>query len=227
MNLEPSKPTYLPGLIEYRAAAAKRRAGAFCEAPEYVLGTEVRPLTPATFSMLYAVRSPFVVGRRQPGEHDVRNFLWFHSRLYGHCGVRFVGLRKWIALRKFSWQLSPWWCRLFRLSAPVHRYVATMAIACAEIQGMVDDAFADSPPAAGRPSRPIATLEAYMIHEFSASYGWSQEKTRHTPLRQLIQLLRCIRSARGVEISDEGEDLVWANHLERLNMKTAEGANGR
>jgi hypothetical protein len=221
MKLEPSKPLNLPKLGQYRAEASRRRAIAFCDAPEYVLGTKVRPLTPATFTMLYAVRNAFVCGG-QIKEHDVRNFLWFHSRLYGHCDALGLRIRKWMALRKFSLQLSPWWCRLLGASAPVHRYVATMAMACTEIQMMIDDAFADSPPSSGRPAKQIATTEAYLIHEFASAYGWAPEKTRHTPIRRLLQLLRCIRSARGEEIIDDGEDRILAEHLLRRNIANLE-----
>src|SRR5688500_15113949 len=68
MQAQRSKDTlYLPALTEYRANCIRRRAEAFCDAPEYVLGTEVLPLTPATFSMLVATGSAFIMGG-QPAE---------------------------------------------------------------------------------------------------------------------------------------------------------------
>jgi hypothetical protein len=209
---------YLPELTEYRQQCTKRRAEAFCDAPEYVLGIEVRPLTPATFSMLVATDSAFLMGG-QPREHDVRNYLWFHSRLYAHCGVQDWRRRKTAALHQLTAQLSPAWRRRLGLPAPVGRFVSVLTKAIVQIRLLVDEAFADSPPKSGRPSKPIATTEAYFVHEFSLAYHWPPQKTSNTPLRQLIQLHRCIRSGRGEEISDDGEDRIWAAYLDVENAK--------
>jgi hypothetical protein len=103
----------------------------------------------------------------------------------------------------------------------VHRYNAALHLAGADIARLVDDAFADAPPRAGRPGKPLATTEAYFIHEFAAAYRWAPERTRHTPLRQLVQLHRCIRAARGEDISDSGEERIWAEYLRAKNAKLA------
>src|SRR5688572_20486436 len=91
---------YLPELTEYRAAQTKRRAEAFCDAPDYVLGIEVLPLTPATFSMLVATGNSFVCGGK-PTMEDAANYIWLHSRLYCHCGARDRDKQKRRALAKF------------------------------------------------------------------------------------------------------------------------------
>lgn len=181
----------------------------------------VKPLTPRTFSMLCAGRSPFAVGGKI-GERDVRNFLWYHSPWY--CDSRLWGHRliKWWVLRKLRRNLSPWWCRWLGLTPPVYRYVATLALITAEIDAIVEEAFADAPPKSARPSRAIACSEAYFIHEFTTGYGWTPERTSNTPIAQLMQLHRCLMAYRGEEVSDAGEDRIMAEHLLRKNIEAAE-----
>lgn len=221
MGIPLNSPLY-PKLLEYRRESAKRRAIAFCDAPEYVLGTEVLPLTPATFSMLVAMNSRFL-GASEPLEADARNYLWFHSRLYGHCGVPDWRKRKKRALRSFNWLLTRPWLRWVGLRVSVHDYCACLALVTGEIKTLIDDAFADAPATSGNAEKPLATLEAQLIVEFAKGLGWLPERTRHTPLRQLFQLHRCLRRARGEEIGDAGEDALHAEHI-RLRNKEAQNA---
>lgn len=109
------------------------------------------------------------------------------------------------------------------------RYVLQLTTAIADIQGIVEKAFADSPAASGRPGKPIATLEAYFVHEFAIAYRWMPERTSSAPLRELIQLHRCIRSSRGEEITDDAEEDVLADHLRQRNdalAPTRKATNG-
>ncbi len=203
---------HLPALLEYRAQQVHRRAVAFCDAPEYVLGTRVLPLTPRTFSMLYAVRSAFLFGGPQL-EQDIRTFVWFHSPLYCHAGGWFPRLRKRVALARLSLALNQPWRRALGLEWTVNHYLGGVAIAKSEVKQIIDDAFADAPAKSARSGKSIASLEGFFTHEFAVAYGWTPERTRNTPLRQLVQLHRCIRTARGEDVSDEGEAKILANHL--------------
>lgn len=202
----------LPALAEYRVAAAQRRAEAFCTAPLAVLGTPIHAPTPATFSALYAMRSPFVF-QRSADAGDVAAFLWLHSPDYCHTGTAGWLARKNRALRRYRFELAQPWRKWIGLKPDRARAVAVVALCIAEIERLMAEAFADAPAAAGRPAKPLATLEAFFIHEFAVAYGWAPERTRHTPLAQLMQLHRCIRSARGAEITDDGEDRLLAAHL--------------
>lgn len=204
----------LPQLGEYRAAQAQRRAEAFCDAPDYVLGIEVRPLTPATFSMLLATGNAFICGGR-PGELDVRNFIWLHSPLFCHIGNREFSARRKVALRKLDVALCEPWRRRLGLGATPKRYYTTLLRAMTEIRGLIESAFADAGSPSARPSKPLATTEAFFIHEFAVAYHWTPDRTRHTPLCQIIQIHRCIRAARGDEVSDDGEDNILADHLRK------------
>jgi hypothetical protein len=210
----------LPALLEYRNAAARRRAEAFCDVPRDVLGVSVRPVTPATFSALLAMRSPFV-GRGTADAGDVAAFLWLHHPDHCHTGIAGWQDRKRRALAPLSFELRQPWRKWVGMRPDAQRQIAAVAIASAEITRMVEDAFADAPAAAGRPQKPLATLEAFFTHEMAVAYGWAPERTRHTPLAQLMQLHRCIRSARGQEITDDGEDAIIAEHLRSRNEQLA------
>jgi hypothetical protein len=56
-----------------------------------------------------------------------------------------------------------------------------------------------------------------LINEFAAAYRWPAEQTSGTALRRLFQLHRCIRSARGDDMDDEGEDEIKARHYAKRN----------
>lgn len=210
----------LPALLEYRERAARRRAEAFCVAPHEILGSPVHAVTPATFSAMLAMRSPFV-GTGNADAGDVAAFLWLHHADYCHTGVAGWQGRKRRALARFSFELRQPWRKWVGLRPDIERQIAAVAIASADIQRMIADAFADAPAAAGRPAKPLATLEAFFIHEMAVAYGWAPERTRHTPLAQLMQLHRCIRSARGQEVTDDGEDAILADHLRQRNETLA------
>lgn len=221
---------HLPALLEYREATAKRRAEAFCDVPDYVLGTPVKPLTPATFSMLYALKSAFIFDTAKAGPVDVINFLWIHSPLHSHTGVRGWRSRKRKAIRSFVFELTQPWRKWLGLPLDPNRYNAVLNLAVADIRRICDEAFADSPARSGRPAKPIATLEAFLIHEFAAAYRWEPERTRHEPIKRLLQLHRCICAARGEETTDDGEDRIWAEHMDQkqaeFDAKERVSANG-
>jgi hypothetical protein len=218
MSDTPDQRLRLPQLGEYRAAQATRRAEAFCDAPEYVLGIEVRPLTPATFSMLLATGNAFITGGK-PGELDVRNYIWLHSPLFCHIGNKDFYARRKRALRKVDVALCEPWRRRLRLGATPGRYYPALLRAMTEIRALIESAFADAGSPSARPSKPLATLEAFFVHEFAVAYHWMPDRTRHMPLRQIIQMHRCIRAARGDEVSDEGEDNILAEHLNKRHAE--------
>lgn len=206
----------LPALLEYRARTAKRRAAAFCDVPDYVLDIPVQPLTPATFSMLFAAGNAFVTGA-SPQERDVREYLWFHSDLWVHGAAADWWQRKRRALAPLEFALWPRVRRWLGLKPDRNHVTALLALAIADIQELLENAFADAPAKSARPTKSVASLEGFFVHEFASAYGWPPERTRHTPLRQLMQLHRCIRAARGDELDDQGEAEILAAHLKARN----------
>jgi hypothetical protein len=212
--LEASAPLRLLALPAYRRHAVQRLAESFCDVPDDVLGIPVKPLTPATFTMLLATGSRFVVGKEAPAEGDVRNFIWFHSPLFAHAGQPFSKLRKWIALRRLQWKLTHPWRRWLGMRPSAHLYSLTLAHAIEEIEQLVEQAFAFMATGGGKADPvPLATLEASLVHRFASAYGWPAEQTRQTPLRQLFQLDRCILRSRGEDIKDQGYEAILEAHL--------------
>lgn len=208
-----SKPLVLPQLDAYRKATAKRRATAFCDAPEYVFGIEVKPLTPATWSMLCATGSRFVKGETAL-EGDVRNYLWFHSPRYGLKASKRVKRR---ALGRLTMAATQPWARWLGLKPSITRYCSVLATAVAEIETLIFEAFADAPQAKSNKGKPLATLESQLIVEFARELYWAPEQTRHTPLKQLFQHLRCIHASKGHEPEDAGEDAMLYAHMKARN----------
>lgn len=164
--------------------------------------------------MLLAIGSRFICGGR-PTEGDVRNYLWFHSPRYSHFGVAGWQRRKARALRPLENALANPWHRLVRRPLDRERYSVMMILAVSEIGSLVDEAFADCPADTGMPGAPIATMEAQLIHRFAMDYRWEPERTRHTPLKQLFQLTRCIRANNGEDVRDQGEIKILEAHLQR------------
>ena len=193
----------------HRSAVAARRARAFIDCPDRVLGLPVRPLTVATWTMLHATGSRFLLGGT-PMEGDVRNYLWFHSRLFplalllpAPCSL----LLKWLALLPFTAVI-----RLHPTS--VNHYCAVIARATDDIHGILAEAFAEAPAPGNRDgTAPAGCLEAQLLHLFVSEYGWTPSQVRALPLARLLQLAR--------QFSDPGDDpseqaIKWA-HLSRRN----------
>lgn len=221
-SLSQSRPLILPELTEYRRATSLRHATAFCDAPDYVTGIQVLPLTPRTWSMLYAINSRFVHGGLI-GEGDVRNFIWFHSPLYADLSVKGWQARKSKALRPLEWMLTTHPLRQWLVKPSPSRYAAVLKIATDDIRQIFNQAFGAAETGHGRPTKPIASMEAQLIHAFALAYRWEPEKTRNYPLRKLFQLLRCIRASNGGETRDTGEEEILERHLQR-RLATIEAA---
>ncbi len=190
-------------IAAYRKATIERRARAFIDCPDHVMGIEVLPITPRTWTMLTASGSRFMLGG-QPMEGDIRNYLWFHSRLFK--------VPRWVA--SASWLK---WFALLRFNVMLHRqkdvnwYCATVALAGSSIAGILDEAMADA--AKGGAGSPGPCLEAQLIHVCAKEYGWSPERTRETPLRYMFQYVRCMNP----DDDDSGEQRVRFAHLEKWN----------
>lgn len=212
---------YLPELFAIRARANIRRAAAFTDLPLRILGVPVRPITARTWSMLVAIDSPFARGGQVEGWH-VLDFLWIHSRFYRSTAAPGWRLAKAWALRPALWRLGRPWHRALGLGRDRDWTLAALALATAEIRDLVAETFADAPPRKRKDSAPpIATLEAFLVHEFAAEYGWAPERTAAMPLARLIQLHKCLRASRGEDPQDAEEAEVLARHIRGRNEKLA------
>lgn len=214
---------YLPALAEHRKRAAARRAAAFVAGQDNVCGVPCQPITPATFTALYALESRFVCGGEQAAEGDVRNYLWIHSQEFEPGGSRRVKRKRERALLPFLALTRKRWLVVFRVP-DIHTYCAAVALAINDIARLVAEAFADAPAASGLGTKPArATLEAQMIDLFAQAYHWTPERTRATPLRQLYQLIRLINHD---DNPDAEEAEIIAEHLRKLNTQPQPATNG-
>lgn len=180
---------YEAQIAEIRDAAAKRRAAAWAQVPETVLGLELNPITPAIYSLLVATENAYVFGR-VPQESDLRNFVWF-------CSPYFKPDSPILSLRWKPWQMY----KLNRtLGAFTKKRVRNKIVmerfykACRQIHEIIHNTFKDG-AGGGESGLPLAaSLEAQMIDIFARQYlSWPLPKpVRHTPIKQLNQLARCI-----------------------------------
>lgn len=202
-----------------RLASQKRRAEAWAMVPETVLGLELVPLTPARYSILRGIGNAYLTGR-VPGEADLRNFIWF-------CSPKFNPDSPLASLRwkpMVLWQLNR---MLGCYSFLVRRDEIVMQNfyrACLQIHEIVDSTFRDSPPN-GEDGQPLAaSYEAQVINLFAQEYQmWPlPQPIRHTPIKQLNQLARCIDRYNGGK-----EDTYYDREEHNLTMDYLGTANAR
>lgn len=196
-------------ISDHRAAVAARRARAYVDCPDYVLGLPVRPLTPATWTLLHATGNRLVLGGT-PLEGDIRNYLWFHSRLFPLA----------TRLPHSARQILKW-LALLRLSAALRRrrdpdwYAATIATAGLELGAIIAEALADAPAADGRSDvSPGPCLQAHFEHYCARTYGWAPQVASAMPLRRLFQLLR---AGAPPDTDDPEERAIRYDHLRQRN----------
>lgn len=206
--MSPDQHSLSASLAAYHAGAAQRRACATVPGPDYVLGLPVRPLTAPSYTRLAAIASPFLTGETAH-EGDIRNYLWFHSRLFTTTPWLARPLR-WLALLRFSAQLH-------RRGRRDETYAAgILALARADIRAGLEAALADAPAGDDKGDPPGATLEIQLIHLFTRDARWPLARVRRTPLRILFQYLRCMNPG-----PDRGELAVKAAHLRARNAALA------
>lgn len=195
-------------LAAYHVESTRRRAGALIPGPDYVLGLPVRPLTAPSYTRLAAIGSPFLTGETAHAG-DVRNYLWFHSRLFTTITPLARPLR-WLVLLRFNAQLH-------RRGRKDPLFTAgVLALARADIRAGIEAAFADAPAGDDRGDPVGATLEVQLIHHLGRDPRWPAARVRRTPLRILFQYLRCLHPG-----PDRGELAVKHAHLTARNAALA------
>ena len=178
--------------------------------PTRILGVAIGPITPATWSILNAIESPFLSGETCTERH-VLDFLWVHSPRYVNTARPWRTRKFWTLLPAVLSFACPW------RKADEERRRVVLALAVVQIRELLMECFADAPGRKARQPQPVASVEAFLIHEFASTYQWDAEITRHFPLAQLLQLHRCIRVSRGEPLQDDGEDAILAAHLRKKN----------
>ncbi len=182
---------------------------------DYVLGVRVRALTPATYSRLVVIDSPFLYGL-PAGADAVRDYLWIHAPNFDEeAKNRAAFFNHWDRVT------MPRWARWRYSRARWHdRVAATYALASCEIAELIGIAFADEPPGGEGVTMAGASLEAQFIDVFADAYNWEPERTRTTPLRVLFQLM----ATRSRVSYDKAEADVIAEELRAANASKLSAA---
>ncbi len=180
------EPYCSPLLISARREAQRRRAAAMVATHDTILSFRFHPLTPASYSRLILIESPFL-WQRNPAPSAVRDYLWNHWPQFDEAGEGRNAF-----LRAIERRICPPWLSWgFTRDAWEQRRAKGYVVASAQISELVAVAFADLPAPGDGTRRICASLEAQMIELFAARYRWVPERTRTTPLRQLYQFIRC------------------------------------
>lgn len=209
---------YQAQLAQIRSAAHKRRAEAWAMVPETVLGLELNPITPAIYSLLVGTGNAYLTGR-VPKEADLRNFVWFCSPQFNPdkpTKTRWRALQMWRLDRAMSAH-STRTTRAERITENFYR-------ACLQIHKIIDETFCDTPFPAEENTPVAASLESSFIDTFAREYmTWPLTRpVRHTPIKQLNQLSRCIDrryAGKDDKYYDRDENIATAQFLGAMNVR--------
>lgn len=220
---------YNAAVERVRMASASRRTQAWANVPERVLGLELRPITPAIFTVLCGTENAFVWGRL-PLEHDLRNFVWFCSPQFD--ADKPVWSAKWRPVQMFRLNCALK-RRAYHKQKPAEAILKNFLTGCAEVREILARTNADCVPPTtveGEPEeKPLAAAqEAQFVDLFAREYKhWPlPQPVRHTPIMQLNQLARCIdRSTLGYKARyyDPAEHALDRAFLATLNPPPANG----
>lgn len=173
-----------------RRQSARRRTEAWACVPETVLGIELSPITPARYSALVGTENAFLCGR-SPTEADLRNFIWFCSPQFNPDSP--IASLRWKPLQMYRLK-----CALGRRKRGQNRadaIIDNFIRACDEADEIIGLTMADRLPGSDDNPKPLAAaLEAQLVDMFAREYQhWPlPQPMRHTPIKQLYQLARCI-----------------------------------
>jgi len=213
---------YEAQIASIRIGANKRRAEAWAMVPETVLGIQLNPITPAIYSLLVGTGNAYFTGRI-PKEGDLRNFIWF-------CSPQFNPDAPLASLRLKWWQMVRLRLALIRGANWKNRNEAIISNfyrACLQIHEIIHGTFKDGVPnvETGEAQLPLAaSLEAQVIDIFAREYQqWPlPNPVRHTPIKQLYQLARCIdrnKLGRDAKYHDSDENTATREFLTGLNRR--------
>lgn len=142
---------------------------------------EVRLLTLRMFVQLCAVRSPFLIGRRNVEAEDIAILLW---RLSPRYDMRDDKRWLWLRFRRRDARKE------FMRSIQKFPFRATLR-AC---NRYLDRMLIDAPPSSDTKTRVQidTSFAATMVHQIAQNYGWSDDQILDLPIPRLFQYMRKI-----------------------------------
>jgi hypothetical protein len=204
----------IPGLREAVEKETAAREEAFLDAPEFICGVEVMPLTMEHMARLSAAQSPFICGG-VPLADDCALFLWCISRDYERAiwlrdkleavSSKLASLALWVARRRFVARL---------------RHVDSQ-IAIYAINAYCDSALMDAPRGADGASGPSYwSCLAALVFSLAQATGWGESEIVRMPCKRLFQYMKLARKYRDPDaILFNPSDRVVSKWLEEVNSK--------
>ena len=186
---------------------------------EDVIGIKLNPITPAIYSLLLGTNNAFFTGKI-PSEGDLRNFIWFCSPQFNPD----------MPIASYHWRWVQMWRlrRAMRAGATIRTLRKTVINnffrACRQIHEIIAVTFSDGAPQ-GEGGEPIAaSMEAQVLDLFARQYlMWPLPKpVRHTPIKQLLQLARCIdrrECGENAKYFDRDENRLTLSFLQEANTR--------
>ncbi len=180
----------LDELPAYRAAVqaeTEAREAAFLDAPGFICGIEVLPLTIRRFLWLTALKTPFT-GQGVPSLADCGIVLWMLSPAYRDA------LRMRMAIEPWTPGTAGW---LFnRRRKRFLRQIRQPHLMLVEgILKFMAQTFEDSPGGSDRATgfRPsYFAAPTYLVAEFAKAFHWSEESILEMPLTRAFQYQRLL-----------------------------------
>lgn len=189
--------------------------------PETVLGIRLNPITPAIYSLLVGTNNAYLTGG-VPRESDLRNFVWFCSPQFNPDNP--LGSLRWKWLQMWRLKRALW--RGANRHNKAERVLANFYRGCLDVHEIIRATFKDgvAPRDDGELTPIAAGLEAQIVDMFAREYQmWPLPRpVRHTPIKQLYQLARCIdRHNLGADAKyyDQDENDVMKRVLLDANMR--------
>ncbi len=192
----------IDGLPEALADERRLREEIYLDGCHWLCGIPLRQITPFLLARLFYVRTPFIGG----GEVDraaIGQFLWALHRDY--CSP------------KWSWRGRNAQRNAFLRSL---RKADRWAELEDGIDAFLDATFLDAPYGGDVNQTPYVCSIAWIEYRMACEpFRWPSERTMHTPLRRLYQLMRCYALENGGILYNRKSDAVKDSWL-RQNQPT-------
>ena len=159
----------IPGLPEAISEERETRQDAWLGEEPDICGKPVDPLTPRKAAMLSLAGNFYLAGCAEPTAYDMGLFMWVVSPEFRPKKIR---------------RRDRFFNRMRKLDTDeLHE----------GIESYIERAFFDGPnQGAADHSAPKIDWIASYVHTLAETYGWSVDQCLDTPLRQSLQLRRCI-----------------------------------
>jgi len=198
------KKCVIPQYLEATAEERRLREEVYLDLPHDICGFYTKQITPYLFAILSQMESPVLFGSAEPRDSDYAQFLWALSTNFA------VDTKK-----RESF--------IERVAKSLYEDHDSIV---AGISEFLDATFLDV-SSGGREETPYVCSCAWMEYSMSKDpFRWDSQRTLHTPLRRIYQLIRCRTLDNGGTLINNKSDKVkgdwlreFSEHLQTLPME--------